>query len=92
MFVNSLVKQFAMCLDVVAVLLLSVIDVFSVGWINRVWSFTECASCACYPNVHLSVPSIGCVYVFCMSEVITSFKSWITSVCSPYVVSHYAIG
>ena len=29
-FVNFLVKQFAMCLGVVAILLLSVIDVFSV--------------------------------------------------------------
>ena len=30
-FVNCLVKQFAMCLGVVAVLLLNVMDVFSVG-------------------------------------------------------------
>ena len=30
-FVNCLVKQFAMCLGVVAILLLDVIDVFSVG-------------------------------------------------------------
>ena len=30
-FVNCLVKQFAMCLGVVAILLLNVIDVFSVG-------------------------------------------------------------
>ena len=30
-FVNCLVKQFAMCLDVVSVLLLIVMDVFSVG-------------------------------------------------------------
>ena len=29
-FVNCLVKQFAMCLDVVAILLLNVMDVFSV--------------------------------------------------------------
>ena len=31
MFVNCLVKQFAMCLGVVALLLLNVMDVFSVG-------------------------------------------------------------
>ena len=31
MFVNCLVKQFAMCVGVVAVLLLNVMDVFSVG-------------------------------------------------------------
>ena len=30
-FVNCLMKQFAMCLGVVAVLLLNVMDVFSVG-------------------------------------------------------------
>ena len=30
-FVNCLVKQFAMCLCVVAILLLNVMDVFSVG-------------------------------------------------------------
>ena len=46
-FVNRLVNQFAMCLGVVAVLLLNVMDVFSVGggalldsWIDRVWSST----------------------------------------------------
>ena len=31
MFVNCLVKQFAMCLGVVAVLLLNVMDVFGMG-------------------------------------------------------------
>ena len=30
-FVNSLVKQFAMCFGVVAILLLNVMEVFSVG-------------------------------------------------------------
>ena len=30
--VNCLVKQFAICLDVVAILLLNVMEVFSVGW------------------------------------------------------------
>ena len=30
-FVNCLVKQFAMCLSVVAILLLNVMEVFSVG-------------------------------------------------------------
>ena len=41
-FVNCLVKQFAMCLGVVAILLLNVMALFSVGgvicWIDRVWS------------------------------------------------------
>ena len=43
-------------------------------WICRVWSSTECAGCASDPSVHPSVPSI-CFDVFCMSEVISSFKS-----------------
>ena len=41
-FVNCLVKQFTMCLGVVAILVLNVMDVFSVAggacWIDRVWS------------------------------------------------------
>ena len=47
-------------------------NTFSVGsvlwWIDRIWSSKECA---CDPSVHLSVSSI----CFCMSEVISSFKS-----------------
>ena len=79
-FVNCLVKQFAMCLGMVTVLLLKVMDGFSVCvvvlcWIDRVWSSTECACCACDPSVHLRVSSICFVCVFCMSEVISSFKS-----------------
>ena len=33
-------------------------------WIGRVCSSKECECCACDPSVHLSVPSIGFVYVF----------------------------
>ena len=67
--------------------------VFSVGggalWDNRVWSSKECACCGCDPSVHLSVPSIGFVYVFVcrMFLPIYEFESWIIGVCSPYVVS-----
>ena len=57
-FVNCLVKQFAMCLGVVAVLLLKVLC-----WIGRVWCSTECARCACDRSVYLSVPSICFVCV-----------------------------
>ena len=32
-------------------------------WIDSIWSFEECACCACDPSVHLSVPSIGLVFV-----------------------------
>ena len=74
LFVNCLVKQFAMCLGVVDVLLLNVMDVFSVGG-GALWSSTECAYCSCDLSKHLSVPSIS-LFVFCMSEVISSFKSW----------------
>ena len=74
-FVNGLVKQFAMCLGVVADLLLNDMDVFSVGGgalLDRLCPSTECACCGCDPSVHLSVPSIC---FFCMTEVISSFKS-----------------
>ena len=37
---------------------------FHICGIDRVWSSKECACCACDPSVHLSVPSIGVVYVF----------------------------
>ena len=54
-------------LGVVAVLLLKVMDVFSVGGGSlldrRVWSSTECVCCACDPSVHLSVLSICFVCV-----------------------------
>ena len=49
-FVNCLVKQFAKCLGVVAILLLNVMDVFSV--------------CGGAPNECLSAPSICFVCVF----------------------------
>ena len=67
-FTNCLVKQFAMCLGVVAILLLNVMGGFSVGGdalLDRpCMVFKECACCACDPSEHLSVPSIGFVYVF----------------------------
>ena len=52
----------------VLILLLNVMEVFSVGGgggalLDRVWSSKECACCACDPRVHLSFPSIGFVYV-----------------------------
>ena len=58
-------------------------------WIDRVWSSTECACCACDPSVHISVPSI-CLFVFLYVGgylLIYEFESWITGFCSPYVVS-----
>ena len=66
-FVNCLVKQFAICLGVVVILLLNVIEVFSVGGgalLDCVWSSMDCACCSCDPIVHLSVSSIGFVSVF----------------------------
>ena len=65
--VNCLVKQFAIYLCVVVILLLNVMEVFSVGggacWIDCVLFSKESACCACDPSVHLSVPSIGYVFV-----------------------------
>ena len=63
-FVNCLVKQFAMCLGVVAILLLNVMDVFSVcggALLDR--PCMVCVCCACDPNERLSAPSI-CLFVF----------------------------
>ena len=66
-FVNCLVKQFAICFCVVTILLLNVLDVFSVGApldIPCTWSSKEWACGARDPSVHLSVLSICFVYVF----------------------------
>ena len=65
--VNGLVKQFAMCLGVVVILLVNVMEVFSVGegegaMLNRQSMVFQC--CACGHSVNLSVPSICFVYVF----------------------------
>ena len=62
-----------LCLGVVVILMLSVMDVFSVCggalldrplWIDHVWSSKECVCCACDPNERLSAPSICFVCVF----------------------------
>ena len=68
-FVNCLVKQFAMCVGVVAILLLNVewmclVCVVVLCWIDHVWSSKECVCCACDPNERLSAPSICFVCVF----------------------------
>ena len=68
-FVNCLVKQFAMCLGVVAILSLNVMDVFSVcggALLDRPCMVFQrvCVCCACDPNERLSAPSICFVYVF----------------------------
>ena len=65
-FVNCLVKQFAMCLGVVAILLLNVMNVCVVVlcWIDHVWYSKECVCCTCDPNERLSAPSICFVCVF----------------------------
>ena len=62
-FLNCLMKQFAICLDVVVILLLNVMEVLSVGGCallhRRCMIFQECMCCVCDPSVH----SIGIVYV-----------------------------
>ena len=68
-FVNSLVKQFVMCLDVVAILLLNVMDVFSVcsgALLDRSCMVFQrvCVCCACDLNERLRSPSICFVCVF----------------------------
>ena len=68
-------------------------------WIDHVWSFKECACCACDPSVHLSVPSIGFIDVFVCRKLSPHLRvcSWITCVCSSYAVSlsdfaYYVVG
>ena len=72
-FVNSLVRQFVICVGVVAVWLLlfgcrmlwkCFVWVEVLCWIDRI-----CTCCACDLSVHLSVPSIGFVYVFVCRKV-----------------------
>ena len=52
----------------VVILLLNVMELFSVcdgALLDRpCMVFQKCARCACDPSVHVSVPSIGFVYVF----------------------------
>ena len=60
LFVNCLMKQYAICLGVVAILLLNVMC-YVLCWIYRVWSYIECACCVCDPSVNLSVISRGFV-------------------------------
>ena len=57
-----------MCLGVVAILLLNVMDVFSVGagaLLDRPGMVCQrmCVCCACDPSVHLGLPSICFLYV-----------------------------
>ena len=74
MFVNCLVKQFAICLGVFVILLLNVMELLSVvggALLDRPWSSKECVCCASDHSVRLNAPSI----CFCMSEVIPPLKS-----------------
>ena len=65
-FVNYLVKQFAISLAVVVILLLNVMEVWVevLYWIDRVWSSKECGCCVCDHSVRLDDPSICFVCVF----------------------------
>ena len=65
--VNCLVKQFAMCVGVVAILLLNVMDVFNVcggALLDRPCMVFQRVCCACDPSERLSAPSICFVCVF----------------------------
>ena len=44
-------------------------------WIDRVWYSKGCVCCACDPSVCLDAPSICFFVCFCMTEVISTFKS-----------------
>ena len=69
-FAICLVKQFAICLGVFAIWLLNVMNLFSVArgaLLDRpynIWSSKECVCCACDPSERLDAPSICFVCVF----------------------------
>ena len=67
-FINCLVKKFAICLGMVVIWLLNVMEVFTVGGGDQLdrprMVFQRMCVCVCDPSEPLSVPSIGFVYVF----------------------------
>ena len=78
-FVKCLVRQIAICLGLVSILLLNVMDVFSVDGgalldrpcmvFERMCVLCLCSQCASKCSFH------RLCLCFCMSEVISSFKS-----------------
>ena len=83
-YVNCLVKQFAICLGVVVILLFNVMKMLWVGGcalLDRQCMVFQRMCVLCLYSFHRF-----CL-CFCMSEVISSFKSWIRGGFSPYVVS-----
>ena len=73
--VCSAVTVDAICLGVIVILLLNVMELFNVlevlCWIDHVWSSKDCVRCACDPSVLLT----SVLFMFYMSEVISSLKS-----------------
>ena len=74
-FVNFLVKQFAICLGLVIILLLNVMEGFSVGRGALLDRPRNVHIVPVIPVCHLSVPSIGFVIFFVCRRVISSFKN-----------------
>ena len=77
-FVNCLVKQFAICLGVVAILLLNVMEVFSVGGgplLDRPCMVFQRMCVLCLVSQYASkCPFHRFCLCFCMSEVIFTFN------------------
>ena len=91
-FVNCLVKHFAICLVVVAILLLNVMEVFSVcegALLDKPCMVFLRMGVLCLRSQCASKCSSHRICLcFCMSEVISSFKSLRTgSQVFPYVIS-----
>ena len=91
-FCQLLVKQFAICLDVVVVLMLNVMELSSVvggALLDRPCIVFQglCLCCACDPSVRLDAPSICFVCVCVCWKLSPHFRLWITGVCFTYVVS-----
>ena len=57
-------------------------------WIDHVWSSIKCVCCASSSSVRLDAPSncVVCVLNVGSDHLNLEFESWITGVCSPYVL------
>ena len=84
-FANCIVKQFTIYLGVVVILLLNVMELFSV--VEGALLDRPCMGVCCDPSVHLDYPSICLVCVCQKLSHHLRVESWNTDIFSPYVVS-----
>ena len=84
-----------MCLGVVAILLLNVMDVFSVcggALLDRPCMVFQSVCCACDPNERLSAPSIcfACVFVSTVQTGVESISIMLQAQLGPTLIKTYS--